>query len=247
MNKILKRILIGIGILIGIVLIFAIGFFMKMKSETKQMNVIETKLDADSVYSIKDSFVNLFLIKHNGSYIAIDAGNDLKNIAVELKKVDINPEKVVAVILTHTDKDHVSGLKLFKNAQIYISKAEIPMLTGEKKKIFFITNSIGTDKYLTFDDQQTITINDLKIKGFLTPGHTCGSISYLVDDKYLFVGDAMSLKNGKIGKFNKFFNMDNELALKSIANITNIPDAKYIFTAHYGFTNDYKNAVKDWK
>jgi len=70
---------------------------------------------------------------------------------------------------------------------------------------------------------------------------------YLVNEKYLFTGDVLSLKAGKIGKFNKFFNMDDETANKSIANITKIESAEYIFTAHYGFTADYKNAVKDWK
>ena len=70
---------------------------------------------------------------------------------------------------------------------------------------------------------------------------------YLVNDKYLFVGDALSIKDGKIGKFNEFFNMDHKMAIKSIVNITKLPEAEYIFSAHYGYTNDYKNAVKDWK
>jgi hydroxyacylglutathione hydrolase len=69
---------------------------------------------------------------------------------------------------------------------------------------------------------------------------------YLINDKYLFVGDAMSLKDGKIDEFPSLFNTDSKIALKSIRNITEIPSTEYIFTAHYGYINDYKNAVKDW-
>jgi len=57
----------------------------------------------------------------------------------------------------------------------------------------------------------------------------------------------LSLKNGKIDLFNLFFNMDSKTAAESMGLITNIPTVEYIFTAHYGFTNDYKKAVKDWK
>jgi glyoxylase-like metal-dependent hydrolase (beta-lactamase superfamily II) len=69
---------------------------------------------------------------------------------------------------------------------------------------------------------------------------------YLVDDKYLFTGDALSLKDGKVFKFNAFFNMDSKTAYESIGIITKIPTAEYIFTAHYGFTSDYKKAVLNW-
>ncbi len=69
----------------------------------------------------------------------------------------------------------------------------------------------------------------------ITPGHTPGSMCYLINNKYLFTGDALSIKAGKIDKFNEFFNMDTETA------------TEYIFSAHYGYSDDYKNAVKDWK
>jgi hypothetical protein len=37
------------------------------------------------------------------------------------------------------------------------------------------------------------------------------------------------------------------MATKSISKITKLPGVEYIFTAHFGYTNDYKDAVKDWK
>ena len=120
------------------------------------------------------------------------------------------------------------------------------MLKGKKHKFLFMTNKISTTEYTLLDDKQVVTIGNIKIKGYLMPGHTSGSMYYLVNDKYLFTGDAMSLKDGKVAGMNKFFNMDNEMSIKSISNITNIDSCEYIFTAHHGFTNDYKGAIKDW-
>jgi len=246
MKRILKRVLIVIAIIAIAVLIFAVGMYFKFKSESKGMTPIATKEVVANVFAINDSFVNMFIVKDSDQYIAIDAGNDAGVIAAGLKTLKIDPDKVVAVLLTHTDRDHVAALGLFKNAKVYLSRSEEQMLTGEKKK-FFMRNKISTDKYTLIDDLQTLLFGDISVKGYLTPGHTSGSMCYLVNEKYLFTGDVLSLKAGKIGKFNKFFNMDDETANKSIANITKIESAEYIFTAHYGFTADYKNAVKDWK
>jgi len=247
MNKIVKRILIVIGIIALLFTLISVGFIMKFKSETKGMHIIETKKIIDNIYSINDSFVNLFLIQDGNQYIAVDAGNNIEKVTGELKKLNINPDKIIAVMLTHTDRDHVAALKLFKNAKVYFSAQEVQMINGKKSKFLFFGNKIDSKEYTLLQDQQMLTIGNIKIKGILTPGHTSGSMCYLVNDKYLFVGDALSIKDGKIGKFNEFFNMDHKMAIKSIVNITKLPEAEYIFSAHYGYTNDYKNAVKDWK
>jgi glyoxylase-like metal-dependent hydrolase (beta-lactamase superfamily II) len=68
---------------------------------------------------------------------------------------------------------------------------------------------------------------------------------YLVNDKYLFTGDALSLKNDKIDEFNNFFNMDSEMALKSIEKIKNLNNIDYIFTAHYGYSDNFQKAISE--
>ena len=244
MNKVLKSVLIGLAVIITITLIVMGGFYFKMKSELKKMTVIETKEVVQNVYAIKDSFVNMFLVKDSDNYVAIDAGNDIKVIKEELNKLNINTAKVVAVFLTHTDGDHVAALSLFKNATVYMSKDEEQMINGKTAKMMDFHNKILVTKYTLLDDQQTITIGNLKIKGIATPGHTPGSMSYLVNDKYLFVGDAFGIKNGKVDKPNEFFSKDMKAAIKSFDKIKNLPDAEYIFTAHTGYSDNYKNAVK---
>lgn len=243
MNKAIKWILIGFGTLVLILAIVLGGFVLKMKSEMKKMNVIETGEIVPTIYTVKDTFVNMFLIKDSDNYVAIDAGNDLKAIINGLNKLDINPEKITTVLLTHSDGDHVAALKLFKNATVYLSKEEEQMINGKTARMMNSHNKISTRIYSLLDDQQIITIGNLSIKGILTPGHTPGSMSYLINNTYLFVGDAFSLKDGKITNPNKLFTMDMATAVKSFDKINNLPKAGYVFTAHTGFSKDYKNAV----
>jgi len=247
MKKIVKRVLIGIGVIALLLVLLSIGFFLKFKSETKGMKVIETGNIVDNIFAVKDSFVNMYLIKDSDKYVAIDAGNSLDNVEGELKKLNINPDQIVAVMLTHTDRDHVAALKLFNNAKVFLSRPEEEMITGKKSKFLFFGNHICPKKYFLLDDQQIIEIGNLKIQGILTPGHTSGSMCYLLNGKYLFIGDALKIESGKIHEFNHFFNMDSKLARQSIGKIANLPGTEYIFTAHYGYTSDYKNAVKYWR
>jgi len=132
MKKIIKRILQVTGILIAILLIVGIGFYIKISSLIKNMNPVKTGEVIEGVYAINDSYVNMFVLKDSNQYITIDAGNNEKTIAEGLKELNINPDNVVAVLLTHTDRDHVGALALFKNAKIFISRPEEQMINGQK-------------------------------------------------------------------------------------------------------------------
>jgi len=247
MKKKIKIVLIGVGTLIALLLLIGGGFFYKFNSETKKMHPVTTGKIVDNIYAIKDEFVNMYVIKDSNQYVVIDAGKDIDVVAAELRKLNINPDMVVAVLLTHTDMDHVAGIPLFKNAKIYLSKQEEMMLTGEKQKIPGVSNSISRKDYILLEDKQTLKIGNENSFSILTEGHTTGSMCYQVNDKYLFTGDILSLVDGKLGPSVKFFDLNHEMATKSISKITKLPNVEYIFTAHFGYTNNYKNAVNDWK
>lgn len=247
MNKIVKKILIGVGILVGIVAIFVGYFYYKFSSETGKMTPVPTGQISEHGYTIKDEFVNMYLIKDSLGYIAIDAGKDIKVIETEMQKLNINPDEVIAVFLTHSDMDHVAGIPLFKNAKLYMAKDEVKMLNGEKQKIPGYNNSISRSDYILLDDQQNVEIGKHKIHCILTEGHTSGSMCYQVNEKNLFTGDILSLHNGKLGGSVAFFDLDHDMTMNSISKITNIPNVEVILTSHWGVSKDYKNAVKDWK
>jgi hydroxyacylglutathione hydrolase len=246
MNKIVKKILIGVGILVGIVTIIGGYFLYKFSSETGKMKPVPTGQISEHGYAIKDEFVNMYLIKDSLGYIAIDAGKDMKEVETEMQKLNIKPDEVIAVFLTHSDMDHVAGIPLFKNAKLYMARNEEKMLNGEKQKIPGYNNSISRKNYILLDDQQKLEIGKHKINCILTEGHTSGSMCYQVNEKNLFTGDILSLHNGKVSHSVKFFDLDHEMTTKSISKITDIPKVEIILTSHWGISKDYKNAVKDW-
>lgn len=243
MKKPLKITLWIAGIIVVVLALMAGGFYLKMKSEMRKMYINETRQVTHGAFIIKDSFVNMFVLKDSDNYIAIDAGNDPKMIRNELKKLSIDTAKVVAVLLTHSDGDHTGALSMFKNATVYLSNAEEQMINGTTARRLGSHNSISRKNYKLLNDGQILTVGSLKIKCILTPGHTPGSMSYVVNDSLLYVGDAFSLTKGKITKPNPVFTQDMETALKSFDKIAKLPTVTHIFTAHTGYSCEYKYAV----
>lgn len=232
--------------LVAIILLCFTGFLLKRNSEIARMKHLETQEITNDIYAVKTKNANFYVINNGDGYIAIDAGGGNKNIAKdELSKLNIEPEKITAILLTHTDFDHISALSLFKNATIYISKQEVQMIDGSVSRMFVIGKNKLNYDYNVIENNEEIYFGKVKIKSILTPGHTNGSMSYILDDKYLFVGDTLSLKNGQVELFNSFFNMNDDIQKESIKNLAKIQNIEYIFTAHYGFSNDYRGVFKN--
>ena len=244
MNKILKRVLIIIGVIIIVLVLAFVGMYMKLKSLAKEFTPMETGHIVDNIFVIKDDFVNLFIIKDSLQYIVIDCGNYPAIVAEQMENLGINPDDVVAVFLTHTDGDHVGALSLFDKAKLYMSKEEEQMINGTKSKLLWFGLFIPRTDYILLEDREIVQIGNLKFEAILVPGHTSGMTAYLVNDKYLFTGDIVSLKNGKIAPTPAIINMDKKQALKSHEIIRRIPTAEYIFTGHWGYTDDYLTAVR---
>jgi len=239
-SKMIKA-LIGVGIVVALFLIFFIFTMVKSQAEYKKMTPSDTQEIIPGIYSIKNDYVNFYCIKNGDKYIAVDAGLDNELSQSEFKKMGINPEDVSTVLLTHTDYDHVAALKLFKNAKVYLSDQEEQMINGKTHRQLIFGNKIDST-YQLLHDGQVLNVSDLDIKCILTPGHTPGSMSYLIGGKYFFSGDAFSLKDGKAQLFNESFNMDSNTQKESIEKLKGLSGVEYIFTGHYGYTDNYKLA-----
>ena len=244
MKKILKRILIITGVIIGVLVLAYGGLFLKIKSLTSAFTPLETGSVVDDVFVVQtDEYCNMFFIRDGAQYVVIDCAKTQATVEKEMQKLGINPGDVSAVLLTHTDGDHVGALGLFDRAKLYMSKEEEQMINGTKSKFLWFGNSISRTDYTLLEDRQKIQIGNLTIEGILVPGHTGGMMAYLVNDKYLFTGDILSLKDGRIAPIPAFFDMDHAQAVESMDMIRHIPSTEYIFTAHWGYTDDYPAAV----
>jgi glyoxylase-like metal-dependent hydrolase (beta-lactamase superfamily II) len=234
------------AVVLGILLVLAVGVLGKFYLEFRKLSPVKTGEMAVGVYAIKDSYVNLFLVKTNTTCIAIDAGNHIKKIRQELDRLRIDPKKVAAVFLTHSDVDHTRGCALFENAVIYLSKAEEQMVNGQTRRFLFMKNRLALPHEL-LEDNQVLNISGLEIRCLSTPGHTPGSMSFLVNDTCLFTGDSMGIKNKEIIPFNDLFNMDSRRQRKSITLLKDLPKVESVFTAHYGGIDCPETAFQNWK
>jgi glyoxylase-like metal-dependent hydrolase (beta-lactamase superfamily II) len=246
MKKIIKKILIAIGILIFAVIILFAGVFLKLRSELNKMTPMETSRITDEIYVIRDSIVNAYLFRIDKGYIMIDAGTDKAVIKRELIALSIDSGDIKAVFLTHSDYDHAGSLPLFQHAEIYLSKQEEQMITGEHRRMLFQYNEIATEDYNLLEDNQEINFSEVSVRGISTPGHTPGAMCYLINDRFLFTGDALSLKDGRVDEFMKLATMDRETHRKSIGKLSRLENIDYIFTAHYGMSDDFEFAFSGW-
>lgn len=241
----LKILLIALGIITGLTVILASVYLVYFASMMKEMKITESGEIVSGIYAVKDSYVNMYLVRTESGYIAVDAAIDKARVKTELDKLQIDPAQVLAIFLTHTDADHVGSIELFKNARVYISKDEEQFVNGKTSRFLVFGNKLPC-KYELLDDNAEIYFDSLHVRAITTPGHTTGSMSYLVNGKYLFTGDCLSLKSGKADIFSTFINMDNIADKASIKKLKTIIGAGYIFTAHHGYSNNIKEVFSSW-
>ena len=136
----------------------------------------------------------IYLIKTKNRLILADAGcetmpgfdmRDFIGPVRALEKLNIKPEDITDVIITHSHHDHIECVSRFKNATIYIQREEY-----ESGRCYFAE---GMDIKL-FDDEKQICSG---VKVVKIGGHSKGScVVEITDDreKYIIVGDECYLR-----------------------------------------------------
>lgn len=117
------------------------------------------------------------IVASKGKAIVIDATYPPTKIVEFVQKENL---EIIGVIDTHQHADHVSAAK------------ELSKITGSKLYLS------GVEQYeiqnTSVNDGDEISFGDKKIKVMLTPGHTSGSMTYIIDDMYVFSGDTLFIE-----------------------------------------------------
>jgi hydroxyacylglutathione hydrolase len=114
----------------------------------------------------------------------VDPGWQANKILDIAKKHKIS---IKIILMTHTHYDHTHSLKKIADATgaaVYVHKAE---LNAVKK--------LGINKIKVISDNDIINIGKIKIKVIHTPGHTPGSVCFLINNTKLITGDTLFVES----------------------------------------------------
>ena len=164
--------------------------------------------------------------------ILIDGGESYKTIKKAQADLGI---KVTALLLTHAHFDHAGNAKALQEdgVKVYISKLDAPKLKNQLN----LASDFGRhfdflDADFTFCDGQVLQIEDITIKVIATPGHTDGSVSFLVDNM-LFTGDTLFFQS--IGRTD-FPTGDRDTLINSVKKLFALNGDYSVYPGHDEFT-----------
>lgn len=121
---------------------------------------------------------NVFIVRcrHTGESVLIDAANEHERLLELCRRYDVR-----RVLETHGHFDHIGAVPQMREAgyEVAVTALDAPML-----------KDVGYDVFL--DDAEVIEVGHLRLHAIHNPGHTPGSISFLVEGSpVLFSGDTL--------------------------------------------------------
>jgi hydroxyacylglutathione hydrolase len=174
---------------------------------------MQYKAMVEDIKVIDLGFVNAFLVKATDGFILIDTGPTQAwyHLEAELKHAECLPDRLKLVMITHGDFDHTGNCAVLQRrygAKIAMHPGDLEMvvngvpLNRRIKGIFGWVfrwlekrQARGFMRFrpdILLSNEQVISGYGLTARIIHTPGHTKGSVSILLSDGQLFVGDVLS-------------------------------------------------------
>ena len=212
----------------------------------------------DHAACIREWIANIFFYTKNGVTVMIDAGYNYGRLREKMGWLDIDPDSIRHIFITHQDTDHVGALErdselLFRDATVYVGEIENRYLTGEvRRKVFHGLYRLplvrADNPRVLLKDGEIVRVGEIKVEAICVPGHTWGHMVYLIDDEYLFTGDTIWFGADGGYSFISTLAEDNALALRSLAALEKNLRARdrplKIITGHTGWTDDLDFAFR---
>jgi hydroxyacylglutathione hydrolase len=182
---------------------------------------------------------NTFILRRDGSdkALVVDPGDEPDLLLGAIEQLGATVE---AILVTHTDIDHVGAVAPLANATgapVYCPKAEVARL----QDIMGHAPMPGLGPYEGYDPEhlveggEELDLADLRIEVVATPGHTEGHVTYAFpDEKVIASGDV--LFQGSVGRSDRP-NGDHQTLIGSIATLLErYPDDTLVLPGHMATT-----------
>ena len=114
---------------------------------------------------------NTTYVETKEAKILLDCGNSSKYIIDALNELNVSPQEIDAIFITHVHSDHIKGLQVLLkkiNPVVYMTEKMYPYLD-------YVTN-------YAFIETDTINIKDLKINVIKTSHDADDSVGYIVNN-----------------------------------------------------------------
>jgi hydroxyacylglutathione hydrolase len=176
---------------------------------------------------------NSYLFTSGNEAVVVDPGFNGESL---LNFIASRNLAVVKVLITHGHYDHIRDIRLIAKHHkftLYIHELDFPHLSDVKLSY---ASHFGGSFQLTKDqevvllkDNDTIDFHDDAIRVIHTPGHTCGSVCFLMEP-YLFSGD--TLFKGSTGRTDLATGSAKQLG-ESIVKLFKVVDKEaYVYPGH---------------
>jgi metallo-beta-lactamase class B len=152
-----------------------------------------------------------YAIETSEGLVLVDSGleSDAGVLKSQLERLGLDATQVRAVLITHAHLDHSGGAEAVRaasGARIYAGQGDAGVIrAGGPHEAFFSAFSLPGGKLhpTTIDVElkggESIDFGDTRIQALATPGHTPGSICYVMTfsgRRVLFTGDVISMLLG---------------------------------------------------
>ncbi|MDD4839144.1 MAG: MBL fold metallo-hydrolase [Clostridia bacterium] len=133
---------------------------------------------------------NTYIVTNGTRAFVVDPGGDYVKIKEKVNELGVNVE---AVLLTHGHFDHTNAALFFQQqgALVFCHHNDISKLTTFKGGAFTMNvtqNKVIAD--IALSGEETINVAGLNVEVIWTPGHSSGSVCYIVE-KNIFCGDTV--------------------------------------------------------
>lgn len=178
--------------------------------------------------------VNTYFLVNEESKTAvvIDSGENYKKV----KQVAFdNGFTIKHILLTHCHFDHAGNVKKFQDEGVLIyasRKDSLKLLNDDNLGSRFGRNVEKCNVDYMFDDGEILSLESISIKVIATPGHTDGSVSFVVGD-LLFTGDTLFYEC--VGRTDFVTGSSDDL-VKSVEALFNLQGDYKVFPGHREFT-----------
>ncbi|MCL2309036.1 MAG: MBL fold metallo-hydrolase [Proteobacteria bacterium] len=119
---------------------------------------------------------NALLVEAGNTRLMIDCGFGLRDTVRRLQRLNVEPETIDAIFITHEHTDHVNGVVAFAGKfqiPVWMSYGTHAALSGKLDKL---------ERLRTFDSHATLVLGDLQVQALPVPHDAREPVQFIVSD-----------------------------------------------------------------